>query len=53
MTPEEHAVHIKKVHDEAVLKLNDLKEKGQDIINQYIKELEVKKIEALKSELKS
>ncbi|MEJ0002253.1 MAG: hypothetical protein WDN09_03745 [bacterium] len=51
MTEEEKAKKIKEIYDEAVAKLDTLARKRSEIVKDYIKELENKKIEALRSNL--
>lgn len=51
MTPEEKAKKIEEIYEAAKQRLLDLEKKQQAVIAQYIKELEEKKIEALKTDI--
>ena len=48
MTPEEQAQKIKEITDRAIAELEALGTERHEIIRNYIKELEAKKIEALR-----
>jgi len=51
MTPEEKMKKIEEIYETAKQKLLELEKKQQMVIAQYLKELEEKKIEALKAEI--
>jgi len=58
MTPQEQAKKIEEIYNEAILKLNVLAQERsilvkerQDIIRGYIKDLETKKIDAIRTSL--
>ena len=42
---------IKNIYDDAVLKINKLAKKRKDIISNYVKSLEIKKIEKIRKSL--
>ncbi len=44
---------IKNIYDDAVLKINKLAKKRKDIISNYVKSLEIKKIEKIRKSLYS
>lgn len=48
MTPEEQVQKIKEITDRALAELKALGEERHEIIRNYVKELEAKKIEAIK-----
>lgn len=45
--------HLQTIYDEAIMKLKSLKTERMDIITNYIKDLEQKKIQALRDNLTS
>lgn len=56
MTPEEQSQKIKEIYDEAIKKLellgeerNNLIKERKDIIREYIKDLEIKKMDAIRT----
>ncbi len=53
MTPEEQKEKIKEITDRAVAELKALGEERHAIIRAYIKELEGKKIEAIRAQILS
>ena len=53
MTPEEKVKKIEEIYERAREKLLALQKEQKEIITAYIKELEQKKIEALKEDIKN
>ena len=51
MTNEEQAQKIEEIYNEAMAKISELEKERKQIIADYIKELETKKIEALKASM--
>lgn len=58
MTPEEQAKKIEEIYNEAIEKLNvlaqersNLVKKRQDAVRGYIKDLEIKKVDAIRASL--
>ena len=51
MSPEEQAKKIEEIYNEAIKMLGELGSERQEIIRNYIKELEAQKIDAIRSSL--
>jgi hypothetical protein len=51
MTPEEQAKKIEEIYNEAMKKLAALGNQHKEIIHDYIKELEIKKVDAIRASL--
>ena len=51
MTPEEQAKKIEEIYNEAMKKLASLGNQHKEIIHNYIKELELKKVDAIRASL--
>lgn len=51
MTPEEKTKKIEEIYNEAIKKLEELEKERKGIISGYIKELEVKKIDAIRASM--
>ncbi len=49
MTPEEHKQKIEEIYNEAMGKITELDKERKQIINDYIKELENKKMEDIRT----
>jgi len=51
MTPQEQAKKIEEIYKEAARKLKKLESERKDIVRNYIKELESKKVDAIRASL--
>lgn len=51
MTPQEQAKKIEEIYDEAIKKLEKLERERKEIVRSYIKELEDKKVGAIRASL--
>ncbi len=51
MTPKEQAKKIEEIYKEAAQKLKKLESERKDIVRNYIKELESKKVDAIRASL--
>ncbi|MFH1608863.1 MAG: hypothetical protein ABH951_02500 [Patescibacteria group bacterium] len=51
MTPQEQAKKIEEIYNEAIKKLEELDKERKSIIINYIKELEDKKIDAIRASI--
>jgi hypothetical protein len=51
LTPEQISLEIEKIYNEAIVRLRTLGKERDDIINDYIKELEQQKIVAIRASI--
>lgn len=51
MTPEEQAKKIEEIYNETIKKLEKLEGERKEIVRNYIKELETKKVDAIRASL--
>jgi len=51
MTPEEQAKKIEEIYNETIMKMEEIGKHRQDIVREYIKELEAQKISAVRQSL--